>query len=66
MNVAEKADLQDSLADACSAIGTMYNTMVGLYHRELCMSKLSVPLCLRVTMTKQWSTLVVVMRYVPS
>ena len=25
---AEDAGLQDSLADACSAIGTMYNTMV--------------------------------------
>ena len=28
VSVAEKAGLQESLADACSAIGTMYNTMV--------------------------------------
>lgn len=28
MSVAEGAGLQESLADACSAIGTMYNTMV--------------------------------------
>lgn len=28
VSVAESAGLQDSLADACSAVGTMYNTMV--------------------------------------
>lgn len=28
VSVAERAGLQESLADACSAIGTMYNTMV--------------------------------------
>lgn len=28
VSVAEGADLQESLADACSALGTMYNTMV--------------------------------------
>ena len=31
VSVAERAGLQDSLADACSAIGTMCNTMVN-YH----------------------------------
>lgn len=28
VEVAERAGLQENLADACSAIGTMYNTMV--------------------------------------
>lgn len=28
VSVAESAGLQENLADACSAIGTMYNTMV--------------------------------------
>ena len=29
VSVGESAGLQDCLADACSAIGTIYNTMVG-------------------------------------
>jgi len=31
VDVAEKAGLQNSLAKACSAIGTMYNTLVCQY-----------------------------------
>lgn len=32
VSVAERAGLQESLADACSAIGTLFNTMV---HQQL-------------------------------
>ena len=37
VSVAERAGLQDSLADACSAIGTMCNTMVS----EKCLQSLA-------------------------
>ena len=32
VSVAEGANLQENLADACSAVGTMYNTLVRTVH----------------------------------